>query len=62
MHIALIMGRIEEIGEKHLFIDSGDPKKSQNNEKIFENNQRILKIMKNFKDIFHMYQKIIMFV
>ena len=36
MHIAFIMGRIEEIGEKHHFHGSGDPKKSQNNEKILQ--------------------------
>jgi len=48
MHIALIMGRIEVIGEKHLFNDSESPKQSENNEKNLENNQKILKIMRKF--------------
>jgi len=42
------MGRIEMIDEKQLFIDSESPKKSENNGKNLENNQKILKIMRKF--------------
>ena len=59
MHIALIMGRIEVIGEKHLFNHSEKHKKSQNNEKILryfkksENNEKILRLFLHVPKNYH---------